>query len=297
MKSLYPRIGMTKLCGWFGITRQAYYQNTWRISQENNENEFLLKRIKEIREKQSRMGTRKLYSKLQEFMKEHQIKMGRDALFNLLAENKMLVRRRKRGVRTTNSSHWLKKYPNLINEFTPTAPNKLWVSDITYWKLTNGRFVYISLITDAFSRKIVGFHVADSLAAIESIKALDMALDEWDNKGEGLIHHSDRGVQYCSSGYVKKLNKNKVNISMTENGSPYENALAERVNGILKDEYLYDYKVSNLIQARKRVREVINLYNDERPHSSIGNLTPSLVHEKNIKTKKLWKNYYKKHEN
>lgn len=124
-----------------------------------------------------------------------------------------------------------------------------------------------------------------------------MALREWDNKSKGLIHHSDRGVQYCSSDYVKKLNKNGVNISMTENGSPYENAIAERVNGILKDEYLYDYKVNNLEQARKRVRDVIELYNNERPHSSIGNLTPSLVHEKNIKTKKLWKNYYKKHEN
>jgi len=297
MKSTYSHIGMAELCGWFGITRQAYYQNTWRIRKESNENEILLKKVKEIREKQSHMGTRKLYSKLQEFMKENQIKMGRDALFNLLAENKMLVRRRKRSVRTTNSAHWLKKYPNLIKDFTPMAPNELWVSDITYWKLSNGRFVYINLITDAFSRKIVGFYVADSLAAIESIKALDMALREWNNKSKSLIHHSDRGVQYCSSGYVKKLNKNGVNISMTENGSPYENAIAERVNGILKSEYLYDYEVSNLEQARKRVREVINLYNDERPHSSIGNLTPSLVHEKNIKTKKLWKNYYKKHEN
>jgi len=296
MKNLYPGIGLAKLCKWFGITRQAYYQNNWIVIDNSIEEELILKEVKNIRKLHPRMGTRKLYVKLQDFMQEHQIKKGRDALFDLFATNNLLVKKRKRKVHTTNSFHWLKKYPNLIKEFVPSKANQLWVSDITYWKILNGQFLYISLITDAFSHKIVGFHLADSLAAIETVKALDMAIYELDNKEYELIHHSDRGVQYCSGDYVNKLSKNKINISMTENGDPYENAIAERINGILKDEYLFNYKVNSMIDAVDKLNEAVSLYNKERPHNSIGNLTPELVHNKNIKTEKLWKNYYQKQE-
>jgi len=229
-------------------------------------------------------------------MLEHQIKMGRDALFDLLSSNYLLVRKRKRRIQTTQSSHWLRKYPNLISGFVPTGPNQLWVSDITFWKI-NGGHVYISLITDAYSHKVVGYHVAETLEAVESVQALKMALSGLFMEPDGhfqLIHHSDRGVQYCSFEYVKLLKDNNIQISMTENGDPLENALAERLNGILKDEYLNDSPVTSMKEARKVLARIIGLYNEDRPHMSIGNLCPSLVHEQKIHTERLWKNYYKR---
>ncbi len=242
------------------------------------------------------MGTRKLYEKLHSFMLEHRIKMGRDALFDLLSSNHMLVRKRKRRITTTQSHHWLRKYTNLIKGFIPTAPNQLWVSDITYWKI-NGSNAYISFITDAFSRKVVGYHVAETLEAIETIQALRMALSGLLVRPEShskLIHHSDRGVQYCSHDYVKLLKDNHAQISMTENGDPLENAIAERLNGILKDEYLNDSSVKTINEAKIILSQAVNLYNEDRPHMSIGNLYPSQVHKQSLNTERLWKNYYRK---
>ena len=296
MKSIFPRIKLAKLCGWFGITRQAYYQNGWREAETSIEEDILLKEVLEIRKDHKRMGTRKIYEKLRPIMLEHQIKMGRDALFDLLSSNHLLVRKRKRRIQTTQSSHWLRKYPNLIRGFVPTVPNHLWVSDITFWKI-NGGHLYISFITDAYSHKIVGYHVAETMEAIESVQALKMALSGLFMEPDGhfqLIHHSDRGVQYCSFEYVKLLKDNNIQISMTENGDPLENALAERLNGILKDEYLNDNPVTSMVQARKVLARAVCLYNEDRPHMSIGNLYPSLVHDQKIQTKRLWKNYYKK---
>ena len=296
MKKKYFHIGLAKLCGWFGITRQAYYQNSWKALNVSIEEELVLNEVKRIRKRHSRMGTRKLYEMLQEFLLEHQIKMGRDALFDLLSANNMLVRKRKRRVQTTQSFHWLRKYPNLIRDFTPTAPNQLWVSDITYWKI-NDSYVYISFITDAYSHKIVGYHVADTLESVETIKALKMALSGLNKEPEShlkLVHHSDRGVQYCHHEYVRSLQENGIKISMTENGDPLENAIAERLNGIVKDEYLKDFEVKNITQAKKVLSYVVQLYNEERPHNSTSNLTPDNVHKNNMEVKKLWKNYYKK---
>ncbi|MFH7012614.1 IS3 family transposase, partial [Flavobacterium sp. FlaQc-52] len=168
-------------------------------------------------------------------------------------------------------------------------------SDITYWKIKDD-FLYISFITDAYSKKIVGYHLGDSLQTSETIQALEMAISSNANEKKGLelIHHSDRGTQYCSNEYIKLLENNNIGISMTENGDPLENAIAERVNGIIKEEYLNDYQVDNLEEAKELLKAVIQLYNNERPHMSIGNLTPNLVHQNNIKTEKLWKNYYLK---
>jgi len=296
MKSNFPHIGLAKLCGWFGVTRQAYYQNNWKGVDISIEEDLLLKEILSIRKNHKRMGTRKLYDKLQPFMLEHQIKKGRDALFDLLSSNHLLVRKRKRRIQTTQSFHWLRKYPNLIRDFVPKGPNQLWVSDITYWKIIGGH-VYISFITDAYSHKVVGYHVAETLEAVESVQALKMALSglfmEPDDHFQ-LIHHSDRGVQYCSFEYVKLLKDNNIQISMTENGDPLENALAERLNGILKDEYLIDSPVTSMEEARNVLARAVSLYNEDRPHMSIGNLYPSQVHEQKIQTDRLWKNYYKK---
>lgn len=298
MKTNFSHIGFAKLCGWFGITRQAYYQNSWKAVDVSIEEDLILNEVKKIRKYHGRMGTRKLYDKLEPFMIEHQIKIGRDALFDLLSANHMLVRKRKRKVQTTQSYHWLRKYPNLIKDFTPTAPNQLWVSDITYWQIESG-YVYISFITDAYSHKIVGYHVAETLESVETIQALNIALSSlMPSKQYQLIHHSDRGVQYCHHKYVKLLQDNDIKISMTENGDPLENAIAERVNGIIKDEYLQDYKVKNIKEAKQVLAFVVKLYNEERPHNSISNNVPILVHESNdLKTKRLWKNYYRRKSN
>jgi len=295
MKNNFSHIGLASLCGWFGLTRQAYYQNGWKGIDISIEEELLLKEVQSIRQNHKRMGTRKLLEKLSPFMLEHQIKMGRDGLFDLLSANHLLVRKRKRRIQTTQSFHWLRKYLNLIREFVPTAPNQLWVSDITYWKINNNNHVYISFITDAFSHKIVGYHVAESLESIETIQALKMALSDLGSESHfQLIHHSDRGVQYCHHDYVKLLQDYDIKISMTENGDPLENAIAERVNGIMKEEYLQDYTVNTITEAKKVLSFVVKLYNEERPHMSIGNLSPNQVHKLNLKTEKLWKNYYKK---
>jgi len=290
------RIGLAKLCGWFGVTRQAYYQNNWEGVSTTLEEELVIQQVKSIRSNHKRMGTRKLYEMLQPFMQDHAIKMGRDALFNVLSANHLLVRKRKRRIKTTNSYHWLRKYPNLIRDFVPSGINQLWVSDITYWKLGDHP-TYISFITDVYSHKIVGYQLADTMEAIESVKALQMALSAMGAESHlNLIHHSDRGIQYCSQAYIKLLKEYGIQISMTENGDPLENAVAERVNGIIKDEYLDNYQVTTISEAKELLESVVNLYNNERPHMSISNFTPNQIHQtnNNIKTERLWKNYYKK---
>lgn len=233
-----------------------------------------------------------MFHKLERFIQEHHISLGRDAFFNLLSERKLLVRKRKRRKPiTTFSDHWMRKYPNLIEGFYPTAPNQLWVSDITYIVLVNC-FAYLSLITDAYSRKIVGFYLSLDLSAEGCVKALNMALNNNPVLGK-LIHHSDRGSQYCCSDYVKILNDIYIKISMTQNGDPKENAIAERVNGILKDELLdkvyLDYK-----QAVVGVSVAISTYNHQRPHGSIDYLTPFEAHFRSGELKRRWKNYYSK---
>ncbi|MCZ2248480.1 MAG: IS3 family transposase [Bacteroidia bacterium] len=280
MKNNFPNIEFAKLCSWFGITRQAYYQNSWTAIETTIEEELMLQQVKQIRQSHPRLGTRKLYDKLQPFILDNSIKMGRDALFNLLSTNRLLIRKRKRRIQTTNSYHWLRKYPNLIKNFVPEAPNHLWVSDLTYWKINTQEHLYISFITDAYSHKIVGYHVAETLEAIESIQALQMALSAFE-RTESLLqltHHSDRGIQYCSKEYVKLLQDKNIQISMTENGDPLENAIAERVNGIIKEEYLDAYQVNNIKEAKELLDSVIQLYNNDRPHLSISNLTPNQVH-------------------
>jgi putative transposase len=296
VKSNFQHISLAKLCGWFGITRQAYYRNNQDAIRTTIEEELLIKEVKYIRISHPKMGVRKLYQKLIPFMDVHQIKMGRDALFTMLSANHLLIRKRKRQIKTTNSFHWFRKYPNLIRDFVATAPNQLWVSDITYWKINKDTNVYISLITDAYSRKVVGYQVAETLHAIESIQALNMALLALGpTRPVQLTHHSDRGQQYCCHEYVNLLKDYHIKISMTESGDPLENAIAERINGIIKEEYLSAYEVDTIQQAKELLVLVINLYNNERPHMSIGNLKPNQLHQtiEPIETKRLWKNYYK----
>lgn len=294
MKTNFHHIGLARLCGWFGITRQAYYQESWKKMEVSIETEVLLQEVRKIRKDHKRIGTRKLYEMLTPVMMEHQIKMGRDKLFDLLSVHHLLIRRRRRNIRTTFSNHWLRKYPNLIRDFVPTAPNQLWVSDITYWKVGNLN-VYITFITDAYSHRIAGYNLAESLEGMESIKALQMALSALGAERHlNLIHHSDRGLQYCSAAYVKLLIDSSIQISMTESGDPLENPVAERVNGILKEEYLDPEQIDSAKEAIAYLHKAIRLYNNKRPHMSISNYTPDAIHHATepIKVKRLWKNYY-----
>lgn len=262
------------------------------MEKESLQHDLLINEVLHIRKTQKRLGGRKLLFKLDLFIQEHQIVIGRDAFFNLLSDRSLLVRKRKRRKPiTTFSDHWMRKHPNLIEGFYPTAPNQLWVSDITYIVVGDG-FAYLSLITDAYSRKLVGFYLSLDLSAEGCIKALLMALSKNPDLGK-LIHHSDRGSQYCCSDYVGILNDNFIRISMTQNGDPRENAIAERVNGILKDE-LFEKIYANYGQAVKGISVAISIYNHQRPHSSIDYLTPIEAHFRSGELKRRWKNYYSK---
>jgi putative transposase len=251
---------------------------------------LLLIEVAKLREHQPLLGGRKMFHELQTFLIGHDFKIGRDAFFDLLKEQGfLLAKRRRRGCITTFSKHRFRKYPNLIKEFVPTGPNQLWVADITYIILANG-FAYLSLITDAYSHKIVGFYLNKTLSAQGSLQALKMALAGNKNR-DGLIHHSDRGVQYCCDEYVQLLHKNSIKISMTENGDPRENAVAERLNGILKTELLAKV-YSSYETAQIAVAKACSIYNQLRPHGSINNLKPIEAHVMSGPIKKTWKNYY-----
>jgi len=246
--------------------------------------------VRAIRLKQPRIGVHKLYSIVKEDIKKHNIKMGRDGLYSLLAEENLLVKRKKRKPSiTTNSKHWFRKYSNLIRGMEIVRPNQLWVSDITYFPIEKG-FLYISLVTDAYSRRIMGYAIADNLDAFNSLLALEMALHQI-VKGEGkwLIHHSDRGVQYCCTSYVRLLKKNSIQISMTEKGDPLENAIAERINRTIKEELLEHLCVNCLNDAITEIQKAVFIYNYERPHMSCAMLTPDKAHATSGTMKKYWK--------
>ncbi len=274
------------------MSRQANIQYIKSKSAISSKNELVIQKVLAIRENHPKIGTRKLYHMLLPFFREHHINMGRDALFDILAKEKLLIRTRIRKVTTTYSGHWMRKWPNLIKNYRVTAPNQLWVSDITYWKV-NSSFIYISFITDAYSRKVVGYSLSEHLDMISARNALLMALNTSNDNITGLIHHSDRGVQYCAMDYVKLLHKHNINISMTENGDPKENAIAERLNGIIKNEYLTRYKPKSFEQALFLLKKSVDLYNSERPHLSINLYTPDYIHLNQTTIFRKWKNYFR----
>jgi len=286
-----PQTGLVKVCGLFGLTRQAYYSYLWRQQETTLEESIVLELIQGIRQDQPKLGGRKLYYLLEEDIRSHHIKMGRDAFFDLLSRNNLLVKRRKIKPYTTSSLHHYKKHPNLIENIHISAPNQLWASDIAYLKTENG-FVYLSLITDAYSKKSVGSHVSNNLSSLNNLIALNNALKTLDKPVPVLIHHSDRGSQYCSKDYTDVLKKNHILISMTENGDPRENAIAERINGTIKNELLEHIKIIDLPDAVQQVQRAIAIYNQQRPHLSCGYLTPEQAHSGKYKFEKKWKNYY-----
>ena len=264
----------------FGKSRQGYYKQVNHIEKTALDEQVVLSAVMKIRTRAQtkRWGVRKLKDMVNQELKCINIEVGRDRLFDLLRANNMLVRKRKRKYFTTDSHHWLRKYDNLIVNKKLTAPNQLWVSDITYVKINKDEVVYLYLITDAYSQKIVGWHVSLDLKANSAITALKMAIKDNKDKIQELTHHSDRGVQYCSAKYVQLLENNHIQISMTNPGSPQENAIAERINGILKEEWLYDLDLIDHIKAQKKIKKIIEIYNTYRPHNSLKNKTPDDIH-------------------
>lgn len=233
-----------------------------------------------------RLGTRKLYFLLQEEFKKEGIKIGRDGLFSLLREEYFCWFKRKRYTITTNSKHWMRRYPNIIKDIIVERPEQS-VADITYVPVARG-FNYLHIVTDAYSKKIMGFNLSPSMAAIETKRALDMAIKSRCYNGE-LIHHSDRGLQYSSSVYTDCIKNNNIKISMTENGDPYENAVAERINGILKDEFGLDEIIPTTEIAEKLSSTVCRyLQYPQRPHLSNSYKTPQQMHQQQKLKPKLW---------
>jgi putative transposase len=265
-----------QICKVYNYSRQAYYQKKKRLVTMHMKEQLLLKEIRQIRQKQPRIGGRKLYWELNAFMISIGLQLGRDRFFDFLRTHSLLIEHRRKYGHTTDSRHHLRTYKNLIKDLELTAPNQVYVADITYIRTLQG-FCYLALLTDAYSRKIVGYNVSRSLSIEGSLASLKMAIRQSANL-TGLIHHSDRGVQYCSYEYTKLLKKNNIRISMTEQNHVYENALAERVNGILKDEFLLGETLQSYQVARKMVRQAVNIYNYERPHLSLNYEKPAQRH-------------------
>ena len=271
----------------FGINRQIYYRSTKRSRTSKNKAEQVVELVENIRMKMPKIGGRKLYFMLNEPLKT--LKIGRDKFFNILKANHLLITPKRSYHITTNSHHRFRKHKNLVLDYQITKPNQVWVADITY--IGNRKNPsYLSLITDAYSKKIVGHHVAENLTTEGSLLALKKAINTTELKELSLIHHSDRGLQYCSDEYQKNLEKNNIKCSMTQNSDPYENAVAERINGILKQEFNIDkFDVETKIK-RKIVEESIEIYNELRPHFSNHYLTPNQMHKQEKLKIKTYKN-------
>ena len=284
LKERHTAMSLSFLCGLFGYTRQAYYKHLRRNREGSLSDTLLLERVGYYRKLMPRLGGRKLWHLLQ----QDGFPVSRDRLFTLLSENNLLVKRRKKYSVTTCSRHWMRKYPNLIRGFDLERPHRLWVGDITYISLKGG-FAYLALITDAYSKRIVGYDLNTTLERDGALRALRMAIDQTpQQKRQGLIHHSDRGCQYCSKEYVKLLTDNGIRISMTEKGDPYENAVAERVNGILKSEWIDEECFESFQAAKERIDQIVILYNSLRPHASCDWLTPLEAELRTGKLKHHW---------
>ena len=269
------KASVADVCISFHIKRDAYYKYQKRQTKREAVVSQVVDMVKEERRDQPRVGTRKLLKALRHSFEIENIKVGRDCLFDILRQYNMLISKKKASCKTTNSFHHFHKYNNLVKDINVTLPNQVWVSDITYIRTING-FCYLALITDMYSRKIIGYDVSDSLELAGCLRALKIALRHIRNPS-GLVHHSDRGIQYCCNLYVNELLKRKIKISMTEENHCYENAIAERVNGILKDEFYIDQCFFSTRHARIAVKNAVKIYNSKRLHLSLDYKTPNMV--------------------
>ena len=269
------------ICAVHGVSRQAFYHYQNHQANERLKQDIVLQLVCQIRARQPRIGVRKLYQLLKPEFEQLDCQLGRDALFRLLREHGLLIASSKRGNRTTSANHRFHRYPNRITDLVVDRIHQVFVADITYLQTLDG-FVYLALVTDLFSRKIVGFDVSDSLAVEGALRACKMAIKPV-TKSDALIHHSDRGVQYCCHAYTQLLLSRGVQLSMTQNGDVYQNAVAERVNGILKIDFLLNHTFSSIQQATANAKQSVTIYNNERPHLSLGYQTPQDVYHKGQK--------------
>jgi putative transposase len=272
-----------RACQHFGFTRQAHYKAAASQRHKQQQHATVVELVKQTRQRQPRLGTRKLHYMLQQPLQQAGIHIGRDALFDLLRQKHLLVQPKRAYHKTTHSHHHLRCHPNLLKpgagQIVPTGCEQVWVADITYLPTSAGT-VYVSLVTDAYSRKIMGWHVHASLQAEEVSQALKMALRQRTRR-QRLVHHSDRGLQYCSKHYQSIHRRHRITCSMTDGYDCYQNALAERINGILKTEFLL-CRPADLREARTMVRESIAIYNRERPHDSLQKNTPDATHRASL---------------
>ena len=292
-----PKTGLGTLTGLFGYSRQSFYNGVKEDEfAENALEPLIVEKARDYRKDNPGLGCAKLYLVIKKLFEQTGCMPGRDAFIELLRQNGLMVQiKRRRHYKTTDSSHHYHKYENLIKEIVPSRPNEIWVSDITYVETEEG-VCYLSLITDAYSHMIVGWAVGPTLETVYPLEALRMALSTIDDETAAmLIHHSDRGCQYCSQAYVQELKKHNVSISMTQSGDPLENAVAERANGILKTEWLYKMTIPTREKCRQELERIILFYNTERPHMSIGMQTPVVAHAQTGEQKRCWRNPWESH--
>lgn len=278
-----------------GYTKQAYYKKLKTKEKKDIQESLVLDLVKQKRKLWKKGSGRNLHAALKNDFDRHNLKIGRDKFFDLLRNNGLLIKKKQRRTRTTFSYHHFHKYLNLIRELETTRVNQVIVTDITYLYLKNtDSFAYLFLVTDLFSRKILGYNVSNNLSAKSGVKALRMALRNMSDTND-TIHHSDRGIQYCSHKYTKILKDNNIKISMTENSDPLENAVAERINKTIKEEFTEEKQISfsNYREARIILSQIIKFYNDERPHRSLEMYTPSIAYKLNKVLKRKWKAYYR----
>lgn len=273
-------------CHLFGINRQVYYRKIKGRARKQTKAAQVVSMIADIRKTMPRIGVKKLYYLL--FDKLRLLKIGRDKCFDILRANHLLIYPKRSYHVTTNSHHRFRKHRNLIIDLEINRPEQVWVSDITYIGKRE-KPCYLSLVTDGYSKKIMGYYVSDNLNKESSLMALKMAVKYRQDKNLSLIHHSDRGLQYCADDYQKMLNKNTITCSMTNNGDPYENAVAERINGILKQEFMIDSYHQDLAIMKIIVKEAIEIYNNQRPHYSNYMLTPKQMHKQNTIVMRTYK--------
>jgi len=265
------------ICKRFGISKQGLYKRLSKAKEDLLQNKNVINLVLNVRHEQPYIGTEKIYDIIKEDLIAMKLKIGRIKLNSILKIHGMLVQKKRKSVITTNSRHRFRKYPNIIKGLEISKPEQVWVADITYLRTDHG-FNYLHLITDAYSKQIVGFELSDDMKAESTAKALKMALKNRKYPDRILIHHSDRGIQYCSNEYIQILKENKIKISMTENSCPGDNAIAERVNGILKSEFSIGNGFRNHLSALEEIKKSIFIYNHKRPHRSCKMLTPINAH-------------------
>ena len=282
------------MCRLLGVSKQAYYKHDDRLMQRLAREAFVVEFVKDVRRKDPGIGGNKLWLMYTRCFGEEN-RVGYNRFYDIMEQYGLKVRKRKRRVSTTDSRHDLPLYPNLVKSLIPTRPCQLIVSDITYVPLWTDpidgeyKFCYLSLVTDYYTKEIIGYSVGDTLETKHTLKALEMALGHYEgNDLSGLIHHSDRGVQYASYAYTERLRGHGIGISMTENGNPKDNAVAERVNNTIKNELLKGMSFFTVDEVKAALRTAVDFYNNERPHLSLDGMTPCQASRTTGEIQKNW---------